>query len=90
MSTCFKCGRSIPASAPHIRRRVVTGAYERRNYPGRKVINTQTTYGMRIVCRSCAGFLDRSDLRRTLLGHAELLIALAALIAIMAYNYLVK
>lgn len=86
MSTCYRCGRTIPSADPHLRRKVITGQYERRSYPGRKVMSAQTTYGMRIVCRSCAHVIDRADFRRGLLSHAELLIAIAILVAILIYR----
>lgn len=78
MANCYRCGRAIEDDL-RIRRRVKTGEWVRRRYPKSSVSHVQSTFGMRIVCKWCAGQIDRQELRVAFRGHMAALIALATL-----------
>ena len=87
MATCYRCGRPIPSTGFKLRRKVKTGETIRRRYPNPNVSALQITYGIRLVCSSCARAIDREQARRELLQYVELGIALAALLALVLFRY---
>ena len=79
MSYCYLCGKPIPNTQRHVRRKVKTGEHETKAYFGGKAKSVKTYYGLRLVCRACANRLDRGNLRRELLYHLGPLALLLAL-----------
>ncbi|MBS1722996.1 MAG: hypothetical protein JSS66_08600 [Armatimonadetes bacterium] len=82
MATCYRCGRKIE-DRRQLRRRVKTGEWVRRRYPKTSVSHTQAHFGMRIVCKWCAGQIDRSELRQRLHSDIAVLVALVLLVIAM-------
>lgn len=80
MANCYLCGRPIEDTRYHLRRRVRTGDFERRQYSGRRVSAVQTHYGMRVVCTRCATMLDRRAYRLWIEGYVKVLVALIVLL----------
>jgi len=66
MAKCYVCGNSIDPKSRQMRRRVKTGEWIRRRYPNSWVSHTQSSYGMRVVCRWCANRIDLKDWRYSL------------------------
>lgn len=56
---CYLCGTKIPASDRQQRRRVRTGDRYIRSSSNRRVTGRNFTFGMRVVCSSCARRIDR-------------------------------
>lgn len=84
---CYLCGRAIPSDSAHIRRRVRTGDRSRSSYGSGKVVSAQTSYGMRVVCRRCATFLDRERTQREVIKH---LVAVSFLIVVLVGIFLLR
>ncbi|MBS1703679.1 MAG: hypothetical protein JST12_18595 [Armatimonadetes bacterium] len=85
MAHCYLCGSELPSHVHHVRRKVKTGEHVRKRYPRSGISATQSSYGMRIVCKRCARFLDRQDLKRDLMR--EWLVGLALIILILLFLY---
>ena len=79
---CYTCGRYFRPEEPHQRRRVKTGEKYRKQYKSSNVELIQATYGMRIVCKNCARYLDSLESKRELSKHASSLIVLFAIVLI--------
>jgi len=79
MANCYRCGRRIE-DGRHLRRRVKTGEWLRRRYPKTNVSHVQISYGMRIVCKWCAGQIDRRDWRRAMMEHLTVVVAIVGLV----------
>lgn len=73
----------MPENEYHRRRKVKTGEFERRRYPNPKVSAVQVSYGMRIVCGSCARRLDREKVTKMWLEHLSVLVALVILFIVL-------
>lgn len=82
MANCYVCGRPIEDSL-QLRRRVKTGGYERKRFPGSRANLVQTHFGMRIVCKRCARGIDWKADRDRVRGHLLVLAAIALLVAIV-------
>ncbi len=76
MPNCYLCGRKISNDTRLIRRKVKTGEYVRKRYTPYRLSAIQSSFGMRIVCKSCASFLDKQAFRSELLSHVWVLAAL--------------
>lgn len=83
MPTCYRCGRSIPASRSQLRRKVRTGEWLRRSYSNGKVSSVNVHYGLRVVCPSCAISIDRENRLAEFRQHWELGLALAILLLLI-------
>jgi hypothetical protein len=77
---CYTCGRYFRPKEPHLRRRVKTGEKYRKQYKSSKVELIYASYGMRIVCKNCAKYIDRMQIRNELLAHAGSVALLAGLV----------
>lgn len=79
---CYQCGARIPQTTRQTRRRVQTGdRFVRRSA---RISNRNFTFGMRVVCSSCARRMDRkrdADQLIRNLGAIGLLILLAILLS---------
>lgn len=82
MANCYRCGRKIEVGR-QIRRRVKTGEWIRRRYPKTSVSLTQHSFGMRIVCKWCAGQIDRAEFKQRLQSDIAVLVALVLLVVAM-------
>lgn len=82
---CYLCGSKILGNNRQLRRRVQTGdRFVRRARTGR-ILNRNFTFGMRVVCASCARRMDRkrdADQFVQNLWVIGLLILLAALLGL--------
>lgn len=63
MATCYLCGKSIPLNKRPIRRQVKVGELTKKRYAGVRAVFVEKRYGMRIICGSCASFMDRAAKR---------------------------
>jgi DNA-directed RNA polymerase subunit N (RpoN/RPB10) len=61
MPNCFRCGRPLTDTNTRLRRKVQTGEWVRRGYGKSKILGTQTSFGMRIVCKGCVQWLDSCE-----------------------------
>lgn len=68
---------------PHVRRRVRTGGYERKRFPGSKANLVQTHYGMRVICGRCKTIQDIRTDRATVIGHCTVIAAVVVLTLIL-------
>lgn len=85
MANCFLCGRKNPPDVRQVRRKVKTGEWIRKRYQSPRVNSTQSHFGMRIVCPSCAKFLDRQQIKSELWKHAGVLALLFGLFILMMF-----
>lgn len=88
MSNCFLCGRPLTPGSRHPRRKVRTGEWARRRYPGGPASSVTVRFGMRVVCPRCRDVLDREARRREAVQYWELGIALLILIAGLVAQFL--
>ncbi len=79
MTNCYRCGRPIFGTTRHVRRRVPTGLHEHIRYPSGKFSQIRTTFGMRIVCSTCARILDRQRAGESAAENWKLILALVTL-----------
>lgn len=84
MAHCYFCGRQIKDKSQQLRRKVKTGEWVRKRFPKPRAHEVQTHYGMRIVCKNCAGYVDRLSTKHQLLGALQTLV-LTALLTIAIY-----
>jgi hypothetical protein len=82
---CYRCGRPLREDERHPRRKVPTGGWTSRTYPGPKVGAAKSRYGLRVVCGRCARVLDLSEGRIQALENAKLAIALVVLVGLTIY-----
>ena len=82
MPSCYRCGRQLGRTEPRRRRWVVTGGFERKLYPKRGLQETQSRFGMRILCTKCCLIVDRSEGRISRIEDLKLYAALCALAVI--------
>jgi hypothetical protein len=87
MATCYRCGRPIPSTDFKFRRKVKTGERISRRYPNPNVSAIHVTWGIRLVCSSCARAIDLEAVRREMAMYVELLIALAFLAFAFTLGY---
>lgn len=85
MANCYKCGRKLKEDR-HLRRRVKTGEWHRKRYSPSRVSHAQVSYGMRIVCKSCAKQIERQEWRSSLAGHASVVLALLVLLVVIWFT----
>lgn len=91
MANCFRCGKHILDSRFQFRRRVKTGEFERRRYPGSKLSALQISFGIRIVCKNCARTIDIQRGRKELMAHLQVFAALIVLaLALFLGPYIFK
>lgn len=76
---CYRCGRHLDSKATHLRRRVAVGEWSRQSYGrggGRSIIRKT---GMRVVCDSCAKWVDATEVRNAAKQWIQLGIVLLVL-----------
>jgi DNA-directed RNA polymerase subunit N (RpoN/RPB10) len=82
MARCFRCGQLIAADKRHFRRRVRTGDRSRVVTAKQRTKETVTSFGMRVVCSSCARYLDLQRRGETAADNIKLILALASLVLV--------
>ena len=82
---CYRCGSALKDGERHLRRRVPTGGWVSRSYPGPRVREAKERFGRRVVCRRCARLIDLSERRLEVAENAKLAAALAVLVALAAW-----
>jgi hypothetical protein len=84
MATCYRCGRPITPNSFRLRRKVKTGETIHRRYPNPNISALRTTFGIRVVCATCAHSIDRAEALRNWRQLLELLLALLVLVVFLA------
>lgn len=79
MPRCYLCSKLIPVEERPLRRRVRIGEIEKKKYGAERARFVQSQYGMRVVCKSCAAFQDRTARQKELL---ELHLFLTAVVVV--------
>ena len=88
MAHCFRCGTTIPADERQPRRRVQTGEWVRRDQRSSYGWTVKRRMGMRIVCRRCAGIIDRMEREDTRVWALKLSAAVVVLVVALAARLL--
>lgn len=76
---CYRCGRFIESSQPHLRRRVPVGEWLRKSYGRGTSSSVVQKHGMRIVCRSCAHWIDQLPVRNAIRQWVQIAVLLVIL-----------
>jgi predicted nucleic acid-binding Zn ribbon protein len=80
MSNCFLCGRPLKPGSRHQRRKVKTGEWARRRYPGGPASSVTVRFGLRVVCGRCARVLNGEERRKEAAQYVELAVAVLVLL----------
>ncbi len=80
MAHCFRCGTPIPSDRPHLRRKVNTGEWVRRDPRASSGWTVRQRLSSRIVCATCARHMDGREAREARIWAAKLATALVAIL----------
>jgi len=83
---CYRCGRQIDSKATHLRRRVAVGEWVTKRYVRGGAASQVQKHGMRVVCPSCARWLDAAPRIREARQWAVIWILLLALVLLSLIN----